>query len=362
MQTLTILFAFAIVAIAIENFTAEFRLVENSDADAKGLPKVQSRAGGPFLFVLRGTTGKEKVTITDGKETKEHLLDKEKVLRAKNSKIIIDFTNDECCIPDRNVIFRTEYTKKISTANNTFPQNYHSKWNCSSCPEKSRQNTRKRMDLLSRADPDDRCWAVRNTTDDFCDNCKILDEGQFCHPGKYTIEFQVENQCKGVTFGGCIIPSEKINGFREADTDQICSERCQSTSLCLFYRYNRQTKNCTFNEDQNRMLYCNIWAGPTEKSGTECANVDNEQFCDYQLEEECDYNGELLYRYQEGEIASPTTCQHECKMDETNCKSWIYHIKESLCILMRDEKKSCNGLGGPKKYTVAQCENINHDN
>ena len=99
-----------------------------------------------------------------------------------------------------------------------------------------------------------------------------------------------------------------------------------------------------------------------EKSGSQCANVDNEQTCDYQLEEECEYNGELLYKYQEGEIASAASCQNECKIEKSKCKSWIYHIKESLCILMRDEKKSCNALGGPKKYTVKQCENINHDN
>ena len=159
-----------------------------------------------FPYVLRGTTGKEKVNITDGKKTKEYLLDKEHVLSAENSKIIIDFTNDECCIPDRNVLFKTEYTHNISTADNTFPQNYHSKWNCSSCPEKSTQTTIKRMDLLSRADQDDRCWAVRNTTDDFCDNCKILDEGQFCHPGKYTIEFEGKLMSSNI-LENLIIPS-----------------------------------------------------------------------------------------------------------------------------------------------------------
>jgi len=359
MQTFTLFFGFAIVAIAMENLTSKFLFVEPSDADAKGLPEVQSRAEGRYAYVLHGSTGKEKVKITDGKATKEHILKKEKEkFKAINPKIIIDYINDECCNPDMNVMFNQQYpVEKISTADNPFPQNYETKWNCSAC-----QAVSPRMDLLSRGDKDDRCWAVRNVTDDFCERCKLLERGVFCHPGKYTIEFKIKNQCKGVTFGGCDIPPEKIRGFRIRDSEQQCSMECQNAAECTFYRYNRETNNCTFMEQQMRGQYCNIWAGPREKSATQCLNVDNKQFCDFQLEEECDYNGKLLQKYPEGEVSSPASCQFNCKNLAPKCNTWIYHIKENVCILMEDEKKKCTSMGGPKQNSFEDCQNLNHDN
>jgi len=357
MQTFTLFFGFAIVAIAMENLTSKLHFVKTSDADAKGLPEFQSRAEGRFQYTLRGVTGKEKVKITDGKETKEYTLDKVLTLKAINPKIIVDYTNDECCTPDMNVMFKpTNPIRKISTADNPFPQNFETKWNCSACQAESA-----RIDLPSRPDKDDRCWAVRETADDFCDNCKILNEGQFCHSGKYTIEFEVKNQCKGVTFGECIIPPDEILLDEKRKDEQKCSKDCGRSTRCFFYRYNHQSGNCTMMKEQNRGKYCNIWAGPMEKVGLDCLNVDNKQYCDYQLEEECEYNGKQLYKHPEGTIVSPISCQRDCKERAPDCKYWIYHHEQSLCILMRDDTKKCTTWGGPKRYTFEQCQNMNRD-
>jgi len=361
MQTFTLFFGFAIVAIAMENLASKLQFVKTSDADAKGLPKFQSRADeGLYLYTIRGVTGKEKVTVTDGKETNEYELKEEKRLNAKNPKIVIDYTNDECCMPDMNVMFKPGYPiKKISTADNPFPQNFETKWNCSACQDKS-----SRMDLTNKeyGDKDDRCWAVRETADDFCDNCKILNEGQFCHSGKYTIEFDVTNQCEGVTFGECKIPPTNIVLTEPSINEQECSEYCGKSADCFFFRYNHESGNCTLMDKQNRGRYCNIWAGPMEKSATACLNVDNEQFCDYQLEEECDYNGKLLKKHRAGQFASPADCQDDCKRRGPDCKSWIYNLDKSLCILMRDEQKKCTTLGGLRRYTVDQCNNMKRGN
>jgi len=364
MQTFTLFFGLAIVAIAMENLTSKFLFVKKSNADAKGLQELHSRAEGTFKYSLRGVTGKEKVTITDGNETEKHDLEvKDKPFFAKNPRIIIDFTNDECCEPDRNVMFTTSYEKKIITANNPFPQNFETKWNCSSCPDKSNKKTKERMDLISRMDLKDRCDTVRNTTDDFCDNCEILKGGQFCHPGKYTVEFKTKGHCRGVTFGGCEYPPTLISGNREDTEDaQQCSQLCSDNSNCNFYRYNHVTRNCTFLMMQNRGLYCNIWAAPREQTGTQCLNIDNNQFCDYQLQEECDYNGNVLERHQPGEITSSMLCQLNCKHYGSRCKSWIHHKNENLCILMKDELKECTTWGGLKSHTFDDCAKANREN
>jgi len=361
MQTLTILFAFAIVAIAIENFTAEFLRVENSDADAKDLPEIISRAEAGFEIGLRGTTGKEKVIIRDGDEKTEITLDKKQYVTVKNPKIVIEYTNDECCKPDRNVMFiSTLHAVEISTANNTFPQNYETKWNCSSCPDKSKPNTKKQMDLSSRMDPldemIDRCEDVRNTPDDFCDNCKILKEGQFCGPGNYTIEFKTEGACKDVTFGGCRPPEGEIL-HTEVDvlTPQQCNQNCKLTTFCQYYRFDNQTRNCDLMRLQNRALHCNIWAGPADKTGTQCLYTDNKQWCDTLVQEDCEYNGELLRDYLEGQIAAADTCQELCKGDP-RCKYWIYNFEKLLCILKRENTKTCTVWGGPKDPTFDFCQ------
>jgi len=364
MQTFTLFFGFAIVAIAMENLTSKFLFVEPSDADAKGLPEFQSRAEGSigkYHYILRGTTGKEKVSITDGKKTKEYSLENELELYAVNSKIIIDYTNDECCMPDRNVMFASDfgYPHTISTASNPFPQNYLEKWNCSSCPDKSLHIPKKRMDLQSRAHINDRCGEVRNTTDDFCDNCKILKDGQFCHPGKYTIEFKLQGQCKGVTFGGCEYPREKTSGSEEdIESPTECRNECSQQATCNYYRYNNETKLCSFLKEQNRNLYCNIWAGPMDKTADQCLNEDNHQDCDALLHEECEYNGDLVKRYRPGQVVSPEICQDRCKAKASKgCKYWVYNKEERDCILLKDDKRTCTTWGGPQSKEWEYCRN-----
>jgi len=358
MQTFTLFFGIAIVAIAMENLTSKLLFVKTSDADAKGYPNIQSRAT-LMQYSLRGITGKEKVTVTDGKEVKEHSLEKEITLFATNPKIIIDFTNDECCTPDRNVIFTSEIETNIYTANNTFTTNYTSNWNCSSCPDKSMQKTKKRTDLLSSRDMLDRCDAVRNTEDDFCDNCKILEEGQLCQPGKYTIEFQTMGQCRGVTFGGCKWPAIKAYDYMKLGSVQSCNRQCSEQSKCYFYRYNLVTQNCTLLTEQDRSQHCNIRAAPKDKKDTVCLNIDNNQICDALLEEECEYgtkdNGDLVKEFQDGLITSSEACQISCELDFPDCQYWIFHTKENRCILRKSETKKCTYQAGPKKPSFNDC-------
>jgi len=365
MQTLTLFFAFAIVAIAMEKFTAEFLSVKTSDADAKGLPEIISRANPGYEFGLRGTSGKEKVIIRDGANKTEATLDKKQRFTVKNSKIVIEYKNDECCKPDRNVMFRSDYPAKISTANNTFPENYEVKWNCSSCPDKSKP---KRMDMLSRMDPldkmIDRCGDVRNTTGDtleemksaFCDNCKILEGGQFCGPGNYTIEFLQEGQCKDVTFGGCKIPpGEILKNETRVSTPQICNQICEQTSYCVFYRYHAQSRNCTLLRIQNRALHCNIRAAPVDKLASLCLQVENDQVCDTLVQEECEYNGKVLRPFDNGQIVAADTCEELCKGDPL-CKYWTYYQQERKCTLYEEDKKTCAVIGGPKDPTFDYCQ------
>jgi len=367
MQTFTLFFAFAIVAIAMENFTAEFLSVKTSDADTKGLPKFQSRGEVPefqsrgkemkFKYGLRGVTGKEKVTITEGKDTKEVSLDKKQVLTAKTSKIIIDYTNDECCKPDRNVMFIPYDPVKISTADNPFPQNYETKWNCSACPYKSMANIEKRTDLVSRMEKADRCEEVRNTEDDFCDNCQILEEGQLCHPGKYTIEFQYKTQCKDVTFGECDIPGPLIKQtVPEIPNPRLCWKECQLATFCNFFRYNKQTQECQLMENQNRANYCNVRAAPMEKTATNCLNEDNDQTCDALVREECEYDGEVLRHYEPGQIISDDNCRIICKEWAPECKYWVFRKNERVCTTFKAATKSCTTTAGPKTPDFDICK------
>jgi len=354
MQTLTLFFGFAIVAIAMENFTAKFHFVKPSDAGAKGHREIKSRAEDGMLYTLYGTTGTEKVTITDGASIEEKNITKtEQRLYAKSPNITIEYTNDECCPPnklDRNVYFTSEEPLRISTNQNT--PNYLKNWNCSTTCLEDSQETRKQMDLLSRMAKVDKCTAVQ-TMDD-CFKCKVLQEGQLCWPGNYTIEFEITNQCKDVTFGGCDIPTIQETAFLPKDNPQECSQSCERSEDCNFWRYHHQSKNCTLIRQIYRAAECNIRAGPTDKKATTCLFTDNDQVCDALIEEECEYNGGVLHNFPKGRIAGADTCQVECE-SWSDCKYWIYHLRERKCILMKDDEKKCAYLGGPKRPSYDFC-------
>jgi len=361
MQAFTIFFGLAIVAIAMENFTAKFLIGKTSVASAKGHQGIQSRQAvdKPKPYTLFGSTGKEKVIITDGNETTEYVLNKtETILHAVSSEITINYINDECCNPDRNVMFTTEYPKRISTAHNPFPTDYQKNWNCSSCQGKSMQNTKKRMNLLSRQQKRDRCEYVRITddgkltTEDDCDNCEILEDGQFCQPGNYTVVFKVENQCKDVIFNGCHIPiSQRLGEPTPTGTTERCWDTCHRNRDCRYYKYDRENDLCTLLENDYRS-FCDIMGGPVNTKVTTCLKVDTVK-CDAEMEEDCEYNtsdGKNLYTSRPGAVTQPDSCQRLCEGAwAPDCKYWIHDQAKNLCILKREGKKTCKISGGPKE-------------
>ena len=84
----------------------------------------------------------------------------------------------------------------------------------------------------------------------------------------------------------------------------------------------------------------------------------DKQICDNLLEEDCEYNGELLYEFRAGAIVGPRICQRQCQIMEPDCKYWIYHSRGNLCILKRDGRRKCNGWGGPKEPSFDFCQNL----
>jgi len=165
--------------------------------------------------------------------------------------------------------------------------------------------------------------------------------------------------CNDVTFGGCEneYVKSKILSKKSLQSVQLCNAECYDTFNCTNYRYNKQTKECTLltNERGEYKPRCNIRAGPVDKTATDCFEEIEGKTCGAHLEEECEYNGEFLTS--EGSIDSADTCQELCE-GEADCKYWIFNRLESLCILKRDERKTCNVLGGPKEPSYDYCQNL----
>jgi len=359
MQSFTIFFGLAIVAIAIENFIAQVHLVKTSVAAAKGDQEFQSRANGNGnRYLLRGATGTEKVTIRDGNSTKVEELRKEnKELFATSSKITIEFTNDACCEPnDKNVLLTSGgINYKISTNNNKFPTNYLEKWNCSTC---STSKSRKKY-LQSRIDKVDECYKTQ--TDDDCTKCEVVKSGRLCYPGNYTIEFETENQCEDVTFGGCDVPLE-INFRNETSVEnaEVCNDICSQTQSCFWYRWSKQSQECQLMTSKYRSQLCNIKAGPRNRKASLCLNVDNDRVCDTIVDEECEYEGKLLTEIRKGDAVNADDCREHCKIRGNSCQYWIFHKHESRCILKREMKKKCKVSGG-RKMTKNEYENCQRE-
>jgi len=184
-------------------------------------------------------------------------------------------------------------------------------------------------------------------TRDNCFKCRVLQEGQFCWPGNYTVEFKISNQCKDVTFGGCDIEIEDTLDSEYRETPQRCDSSCKNREDCGFYRYHKETKNCTLIHPKYRKTECNIRAGPTDNDATQCLFQDNRQRCDLLIDEECTYHGENLKEFPEGAIITADACQFECEDRKPRCKYWIFHYYEKLCILKKEHNKTCSVWGGP---------------
>ena len=79
--------------------------------------------------------------------------------------------------------------------------------------------------------------------------------------------------------------------------------------------------------------------------------------CDLHVEEDCQYNGELLEKVPDGEITSADLCQESCKISAPDCNYWIFHRIENSCILKRDGNRICKVWGGPKQPSFDHCKN-----
>jgi len=359
MQTFTIFFGIAIVAIAMENFAAQFFHANSKDAGAKGHQEVQSRKVDGYRYLLRGYTGTEKVIIRDGNQTFRRDLKKEnQEFLATNPTVIIEYINDECCEPeDKNVIFTPAYPHKISTKDNK--NDYFENWNCSACATSLSPKMRNPMDLQSRRVKPDLCYLTRKDGIKDCDKCSLVNDGQFCYPGNYTLQFKTESQCLDVTFGECDIPLEdylehydnlKPEGIVK-DEKWKCNSMCSDFPKCQSYRYIYETNNCTLYQSRYKEEYCNIRAAPIDASAIECLFVESGHLCDTIVEEDCEYHGKLVNKFRQGSIASSDVCKEQCKVFAPDCKYWIYKDKEQECILRDSAKRTCSLKSGEKMTT-----------
>jgi len=66
------------------------------------------------------------------------------------------------------------------------------------------------------------------------------------------------------------------------------------------------------------------------------------------VQEDCEYSGEELSRYPQGDITSADACKDECDNKGDQCKYWIFKKSESECILKKDGKKTCRVWSGIK--------------
>jgi len=172
---------------------------------------------------------------------------------------------------------------------------------------------------------------------------------------------EVIHHCKDVTFGECDIKKNRVIRKTSQRSVQLCNAECYDTCNCTTYSYNDQSKECTLVSAEYRPGDCNIRAGPADRSINswyDCLHHIEDQICDSHLEQVCEYNGELLRRFLIGEIGDTAKCHHQCQLRAPHCKYWIFHYRESLCILKRDGRKKCNGWGGPKEPSFDKCENL----
>jgi len=160
-------------------------------------------------------------------------------------------------------------------------------------------------------------------------------------------------QCKDVTFGECPISEEHtihtytgiIKNFEQ------CYSLCTHVNGCDFYRFDHQITECKILSRSYKSL-CRIRAAPMEKQALNCLISPNP--CDAQIEEDCEYTGNDVRRYQPDEITDDKECQSKCWHAPT-CKYWIYNKIERTCILKEEGTRICSVYGGRKIPSYLYC-------
>jgi len=169
-----------------------------------------------------------------------------------------------------------------------------------------------------------------------------------------------DNPCKDVTFGECDLnnSNSKVISINTQQSVQLCNEDCYDTSNCTTYRYNNKTKECTLITGEYRAS-CNIMAGPMDKKAIYCLDQIRNPICDSHVEEDCEYNGELLLETDEGGAGQFDDCLKTCEdVFGPECKYMIHNKSTSSCILKGDGRKTCNVWAGPKTPSYQQCREI----
>jgi len=164
-----------------------------------------------------------------------------------------------------------------------------------------------------------------------------------------------ENDCEGVTVGECLIPPEDViqtipNLFTEV---QDCQFYCNALTNCELFRFDGQ--NCTLMTKDYRKD-CQVLAGPYDKQIDKCFEIDNKFVCDLFLQEDCEYQGDVLLEPPVGTIADPKECEELCDQFEAiGCKYWKFSNSAKLCSLRTAEDRVCKTWGGPRTPLFDDC-------
>merc|ERR1712198_218770 len=175
---------------------------------------------------------------------------------------------------------------------------------------------------------------------------------------KETVRHQIESRdskkakgtCSDVTFGGCPIREEEI-----IDSDPYlrsarnCHRACEMMRPCDYYRFNYQTKECKLITSSYRTSRCKIIAAPKEIQALSCQSSTNP--CDNINEEDCEYTGKDVKRYQLSTIRREDEMCQADRMENPTCKYWIYNKFEKTCIHKGEGSRICSVLGG-RKYDI----------
>jgi len=185
-------------------------------------------------------------------------------------------------------------------------------------------------------------------------NVKGLNVGNVI-PGPQQIKSRdsgkAQRQCKDVTFGECSITKEDPVDIQTSIELNPCQLVCKLSTTCNYYRYNNQTKECNLMARSYKSR-CRIRAAPVEIQVLPCLRSTHP--CDPSGEEDCEYTGNDVRRYQPGEITDDEECQASCSHAAT-CKYWIYNKIERTCILKEEGTRICSVYGGRKIPSYLYC-------
>jgi len=138
-----------------------------------------------------------------------------------------------------------------------------------------------------------------------------------------------------------------------------CQKICKITAGCNYFSFSRQSDECRLMQENQHNGYlssCPVVAGPGEPTIQACDDQLAVDSCSRFTEEDCTYDGELVF--EEKDVLSAAACQNLlADIGDAFDADFFKHDRDNFntCYFLKGQGKTCSAVNGPTHVSYLEC-------